>query len=171
MSQTSQFVGYGVWIPWTARGYSFLTLQTCIRRRHDMKDQKKTKSQLIDELETLRLKVAPLEGSRTGVAWASDLGERQYQQIFEALTDALLVTDREGRIVEGNPAACRMYGYKYDELVGMNATGLVHPDGRCIFEESLESSTPGEVFRTEAIDVRKDGSAFPVEVGCGRHHV
>ena len=129
-----------------------------------MKDQKKTKSQLIDELETLRLKVAPLEGSRTGVAWASDLGERQYQQIFEALTDALLVTDREGRIVEGNPAACRMYGYKYDELVGMNATGLVHPDGRCIFEESLESSTPGEVFRTEAIDVRKDGSAFPVEV-------
>ena len=128
-----------------------------------MKDAKKTKSQLLDELQALRGKMASFEESGAK-GTLSGLNEEQYRQIFEALTDALFLTNLEGRIVEVNPAACRIYGYEYDELVGMDATALVHPDARRIYEDSLKGFNPGEVFRTEAVDVRKDGTAFPVEV-------
>ena len=90
--------------------------------------------------------------------------ENYFRSIFEALTDAVLVTDLEGTILEVNPAACHMYGYDRDELVGINATLLVHPDARCLFEESFQDFKLGEPLHIEAVDVRKDGTAFPVEV-------
>ena len=46
-----------------------------------------------------------------------DQKEEQYRSIFEATSDALLICDLEdAHVVEANPAACRMYGYSYEEL-------------------------------------------------------
>lgn len=92
------------------------------------------------------------------------LKEKQYQDIFETVIDGLFICNMKGTVVEVNHAACRMYGYDYEELIGINATQLVHPDERCVFQESLQNFKPGEPFHTETIDVRKDGTPFPVEV-------
>jgi PAS domain S-box-containing protein len=49
----------------------------------------------------------------------------EYQAIFEAVTDGLIISDlATGRIVEVNPALCRMHGYQRDELIGSLATRL-----------------------------------------------
>jgi PAS domain S-box-containing protein len=38
--------------------------------------------------------------------------EERYRNIFEAVSDALLIADTQtGMLVEMNPAACRMTGY------------------------------------------------------------
>ena len=45
--------------------------------------------------------------------------EEQYRSIFEARTDGILIADLEdSRLVEVNPAACRMFGYAREEFLG-----------------------------------------------------
>ena len=54
--------------------------------------------------------------------------EEQYRSIFEAVTDSLTIGRQEdGQIVEANPAACKMLGYSYEELIGKFPAELVPP--------------------------------------------
>ncbi len=54
--------------------------------------------------------------------------ESRYRSIFESTTDAVLIFDPENRVVEANPNACQPYGYEKEELLGLPAARLVHPD-------------------------------------------
>jgi len=92
--------------------------------------------------------------------------EAQYRSIFEATTDALLITDLEdGHIVEVNPAACNIYGYSYEEFIGLPPSAFIHPDKLpYYFEKALPSVKSGVQWHTRGVDVRKDGTAFPVDV-------
>ncbi|MCK5222880.1 MAG: response regulator, partial [Candidatus Aminicenantes bacterium] len=55
-------------------------------------------------------------------------GEEQYRGVFEAATDSFLVFNLNGEIVEANPAACKIYGYPYEELIGLTGKDIVHSD-------------------------------------------
>ena len=90
--------------------------------------------------------------------------ERQYRNIFEAVTDGLLISGPDEIIVEANPAACEMYGYDYEELIGLHQSQLLHPDYIQAFEDAISRLKTDDHFFCETIDVRKDSSAFPVEV-------
>ena len=41
-----------------------------------------------------------------------------YEEYFKAATEGLIIADRNGRIVEANPAAERLFGYMESELIG-----------------------------------------------------
>lgn len=90
--------------------------------------------------------------------------EAQYRGIYEATTDALLISDLHGFIVEVNPAVCEMYGYAYEELIGLHATALTHPDVQQRIEERLQTIQMGGQFQARSVGVRKDGTPFPLEV-------
>jgi len=51
--------------------------------------------------------------------------EIRYRSIFESTTDAVLVFDRDGIIVEANPKACRMYGFEPTEFIGVPANRVI----------------------------------------------
>ena len=64
----------------------------------------------------------------TGRAKPATEVPEENRAIFYAVTDAVLITDpATGRIVEVNPALCRMHGYQRDELVGSLTTTVIHP--------------------------------------------
>ena len=90
--------------------------------------------------------------------------EKQYRSIFEATTNALLISDLQGFIVEVNPAACEMYGYTYEKLVSLHAAALVHPDIQQDIEARLQMIQMGGQFQTQSVGVRKDGTPFHLEV-------
>jgi PAS domain S-box-containing protein len=90
--------------------------------------------------------------------------EAQYRGIFEATTDGLIINDLDGTIVEVNPAFCEMHGYARQELMGLHPTVFIHPDDHSLFEEYLQTVRAGEAFRGRAVDLRKDGTPFHVEV-------
>ena len=90
--------------------------------------------------------------------------EAEYRALFQATGDGLVVTDLQGRMVEANPAFCMMHGYRPEELIGKPATAWVHPDFHSLREEYTRIVGDGRQFQTQAIDVRKDGSTFPVEI-------
>ena len=90
--------------------------------------------------------------------------EQRYRDIFEATADALIILDDSGRVVDVNPAACRMYGYTKEEFIQLHGHDIVHPDKRSLFDKALQSLRAKQNFSTESIDVKKDGTHFWVEV-------
>jgi PAS domain S-box-containing protein len=91
--------------------------------------------------------------------------EAQYRGIFEATTDGLAINDVEtAKLVEANPAFCRMHGYTREELLGRDPNMFIHPDSRHLFSEFMTTVQAGGSFHCLATDVRKDGSLVQVEV-------
>jgi PAS domain S-box-containing protein len=90
--------------------------------------------------------------------------EEQYRSIFEATSDALLIRDLEdGHVVEANPAACRMYGYSYEEFIGLAANVITHLDSLRLLPEGLQIVRAGHQLQFQGLGLRKDGTAIHVE--------
>lgn len=90
--------------------------------------------------------------------------EEQYRSIVQATSDGLLILDLDGRIVEANQVAGRMYGYAYDELIGMSASAL-SPAGRLdMSKEGIRVIAERGSYEAQGIALRKDGTTFHVEV-------
>ncbi len=94
--------------------------------------------------------------------------EEQYRAIFEASSDALCIIALDGRIISANPAACRLYGYSVDELRCLSPTQLIHPDQYDHLAKALCTIATGDLFQTQSLHVRSDGTTFPVDVRITR---
>ena len=90
--------------------------------------------------------------------------EAQYRSIFEATSDGLVIRTLDGVAVEANPAACRMHGYSYAEFLGLPRIAIVHPDSYPLAAAFWQAIKTRGQFSSRAIDLRKDGTPFPVEV-------
>ncbi len=87
-----------------------------------------------------------------------------YRGVFEATTEGLVIRDQDGTILEVNPAMCAMHGYTRDEFLKLSPTAWIHPDYHATFEDYIRSVREQGHYQTRAIDIRKDGSQFHVEV-------
>ena len=90
--------------------------------------------------------------------------EEQYRNIFASVTDGLTIFDEDGYILAVNPAACRIYGYSVDELVGMHLSTLVHPDHYHGLENFRRAIAETGMFHGQAVNIRKDGTHIDVEI-------
>ena len=90
--------------------------------------------------------------------------------ILEAALDAIITMDTEGRVVEWNPAAERIFGYSSDEAAGREMAELIippsmrqaHRHGLARYLATGEGPIIGK--RLELTAVRSDGAEFPVEL-------
>jgi PAS domain S-box-containing protein len=91
--------------------------------------------------------------------------------IISTSLDAVLVVDRDGRVVEFNGAAEEIFGYGRDEAVGAKMEDMIIPDHLKAAHEAgmTRYLTTGErrvigKGRVQLEARRKDGSIFPVEL-------
>ncbi|MYM98167.1 two-component system response regulator [Duganella vulcania] len=87
---------------------------------------------------------------------------RLSSQVFEATQDAIVVTDRDGRIVATNPAFTQISGYSADEVVGQSVA-LLHagePDAKS-FELMAQSIVKTGHWSGEVLARRKCGDTYP----------
>ena len=89
---------------------------------------------------------------------------RRFGQLFALARDALLLTDRSGRVIEANEAAVATYGYPRDTLVGMDARDLRAPDARATLDLDMAAAEDPGGARFETMHLRRDETPFPVEV-------
>ena len=122
-----------------------------------MKDEDKTRDQLIAELAGLRHSVEVLQKS-----------EAKYKALFEYTGDyALLLGVTEDRgpvIVDANKAALEFHGYTRQEFIGTPVRDL----DRSLSERQVcalvDRAISGERLTFETSHAKKDGTVFPVEV-------
>ena len=99
------------------------------------------------------------------------LSELRKAAIFASAIDPVITMDRNGRIVEFNPAAERTFGYKAGEVIGNSAVALFTPaDMQRKHDEvlaRLSMSHNEGANRAERVELRArraDGTDFPVEL-------
>ena len=94
--------------------------------------------------------------------------------ILETALDAIISMDHNGRIVEFNPAAERMFGYPRSDAIGRELGGLIVPAAlrsqhRTGLKNYLERGHgPFIDRRVETYAVRANGQEFPVEISITR---
>lgn len=94
-------------------------------------------------------------------------GERQYRDLFGSIIDAVLLTDRQGKILEANSAAYRMLDYSQEELRGERIETLLG-NATVRGEIGLWDMIEKESDLLE-IDLQcKNGNLLPVELTASR---
>jgi PAS domain S-box-containing protein len=86
---------------------------------------------------------------------------------FEASLEAVIVISEDDRIVYANPAACRITGYRLDELLGADAYGSMPPDARAALQAAIKqhdaTQPPGTIMRGTSVMTRANGEDYEVE--------
>ena len=92
--------------------------------------------------------------------------DEQYRRLFDDATDAIVVGDPDGTIREVNPAACRLFGFRPDELIGRNGRDLCAPEWRAIGEQAADRKLRGleEVSEYETVVLDRQGTRIPIEI-------
>jgi diguanylate cyclase (GGDEF)-like protein/PAS domain S-box-containing protein len=86
--------------------------------------------------------------------------ELKYRNVFATVGDAILMIDgRDGRILDVNPAACKLYGYSRDELLALRDRDLAAPT-----DPSPELPRTVSKRLTDYPQRRKDGTIFPADL-------
>lgn len=140
----------------------YLNNRTCLSlvRANTMKDKRKTKAQLIQELTDLRQQMAQLETAyqRLDAAWHES--DERFRHWSEATFEGVAVHEL-GQILEANSKLVEIFGYELPEFIGKQVTELIAPESR---DQVLTKTLSGTQEAYEAVGLRKDGVVFPVEI-------
>lgn len=109
--------------------------------------------------DNIRIKIRQLVQERDRLRTLRDQSLK-YREFFDVTPIAFILVNRlNGRIVDGNRAACRLFGYARNELVGLPID--------CIFEVCCisQASSLGDIESYSfTCPLQKDGSRFPAEI-------
>ncbi|MBW2344383.1 MAG: PAS domain S-box protein, partial [Deltaproteobacteria bacterium] len=83
--------------------------------------------------------------------------EEKYRTLFENSRDAIVITTREGEIVDINEAALGLFGYTGEEIMGVSFREFyVRPEDGQMFQRAIEQK--GSVLDYEVDLLKKDGT-------------
>ncbi|MFO7984329.1 MAG: PAS domain S-box protein [Desulfatiglandaceae bacterium] len=124
----------------------------------------------------LKVAVVSWEGEPATLCFLSDItarrqaeialreSERKFRDLFNSISDTVFIHDMQGRFVEVNEVACRIYGYSREEIRRMTPRDLDAPEDRRLFSERIQTLDQEGRLVFDAVHRRKDGGKFPVEI-------
>jgi diguanylate cyclase (GGDEF)-like protein/PAS domain S-box-containing protein len=128
-----------------------------------MKDEKKTKKQLIEELEKLQQRIVELERSEIQCTQAEEAlwkNEQRYRNILESIEEGYYEVDIAGNLTFFNDSLCNLLGYSRDELMGLNSRLYTDEENAAklykAFNKVYQTGIPAKSFDWQVI--RKDGT-------------
>jgi len=137
-----------------------------------MKDERKTKAQLIDELAELRGKIAELKTSKDeqNQTKSSSLGaEESLKFLFREGPAFNIVVGTDGAIKDVSKASLKETGYSRGEIIGRQVLEFIVPEHREKALAEIEKGFNGEDTAEVEIGIRaKDGSIRTILFSAGQ---
>jgi PAS domain S-box-containing protein len=90
--------------------------------------------------------------------------ELRYRTLIEQASDAIIITDEDGHLIEVNTSFCKMVGYTEKELMGMDITSLYDSEHLKADPLRFDLLLEGKVLFRERLMKKKDGKVFQIEV-------
>lgn len=120
-------------------------------------------SALVNTLISRRAALEKMVADRTSELRAS---EQSYHGLFHAIQQAIYILDDQGRFLDVNDGALKMYGYTREELIGRSPASVSAPDRNSMSDVvlALEKARQGEPQYLEFWGQRKNGETFPKDV-------
>ncbi len=118
----------------------------------------------------------PFEGKPALLGTMVDLTERKivehalqeskdrYQTLFNRASDAIIIHDLEGRILEVNDAACKLMKYTRNEFLKLSLIDIKAPKYVDRIVSGLKTLPETGYFQAESENITRDGRIIPVEV-------
>jgi len=126
-----------------------------------MKNNIKTKAQLIAELQEMRRRINELEKTdplTKQVEEKQRKDQKKHKTYVENSPGALFVSDSSGRYLDVNRAACLMTGYSQKELLSMSIPDLVLPGSAAKIFKVFNKLKENQKIETEILVQKKDGT-------------
>jgi PAS domain S-box-containing protein len=130
-----------------------------------MRDQNKTKSQLVDELRELRKRNAELEKSEIKHKKTEEALKLK-ARLLDSINDSIFLCDLKGNIEYINKAASRAYGLSKEELLDVNIKDFAQPEQKKFIDMTLSQLRDKSKLIFEATRLLKNGSTIHVEVNA-----
>ena len=124
---------------------------------------RKTKAQLIDEIDSFEQRVAAMEVGREEALLES---EERFRSAFETAAHGMNLTAPDGRILAVNSALCEMLGYSEKELLATDIQSTTHPEDIDRDLANLQALLAGEIssYQLEKRYVHKQGHSIEVSL-------
>lgn len=90
--------------------------------------------------------------------------EEWLQTIFQEVSDAILIHDEAGKILDCNQMACAMTGYTYHQLTQMSVQQIEAPEFAQQYEDRLQQQKKSRQMPLIGHYLRHDGSKITVEI-------
>lgn len=92
--------------------------------------------------------------------------EESYRGLFNCMTNAVYIMDKEARFLDVNDGAVKMYGYPRERFIGNTPAFLSAPgkNDHINVIESLRKTFEGVPQQIEYWGVKKDGTVFPKDI-------
>jgi len=92
--------------------------------------------------------------------------EKRWRSLFEQAQEEILVLDSYGNILDANFAACKWLGYTYQGIKQLNISDIDKEYSSSKFKSIYldNINNYNSLLTFDSVQVRKDGSDFPVEV-------
>jgi diguanylate cyclase (GGDEF)-like protein/PAS domain S-box-containing protein len=87
-----------------------------------------------------------------------------HHKFLENMHDAVLILDKDYKILDCNHVANIWYGYTADEIKTLNLRDVRAPESRDAITSQMQGVAERDGATWETVHMRKDGSTFPVEV-------
>jgi PAS domain S-box-containing protein len=134
-----------------------------------MRDQDKSREQLVEELATLRRRVAVLEAADTERNQAEEAlreSDSRFRSLFQDSAVGTVVVTPSGRLVQANKAFCDFVGCSEPELLGQTVQSITHPDDRQTSSKAMQQAlTSGpRIQRFDKRYLHKNGQVLWGEV-------
>jgi PAS domain S-box-containing protein len=90
--------------------------------------------------------------------------EQRYRALAELSFDAIFEIALDGTILNCNKRACDLFGYRRDELIGLNSSQLIPKKYRSEGPDMITDSQTTDEGAWERTYQKKDGTTFPTEI-------
>jgi PAS domain S-box-containing protein len=61
--------------------------------------------------------------------------EKRYRDLFNNISDLIMIHDTDGRLLNVNPAVSKLSGYAFEELIGRPISDFIIPEFRSLFQD------------------------------------
>ena len=153
-------------VPMKSGGEVVGTICVATRREREFDDDEVEVLTAIANQTGIALDKADLFQSQQSMTERLQRSEANYRELFENASDAILIHDLEGRIIEVNKACEKLLGHTENELLGRKASEFLKQDFLGLAQEVRNRLLGGETMdqRYEQVVERGDGSEAIVEI-------